>query len=976
MSDDIDLTIRSRFDPAGSQAAARELKRLAQEQVAASRAQSQMARDASNAAKAQYQAAAAAQKLATEESRTAKETAAAAAAQARAEAATLRLASAKDKAATSTRRLGDGMVALPRTFAGLTNEVQAQVGALVGWGAAISAGVAVLQSFAAAFQLKADLDATTRSIEAQIGATRDFARVQSEAAGFAREFGFTQQETTAALAASVPILQSSQSSTEDILSTLARLAVLNPAEGIQGAAFALRELTSGDVLSLVERFNISKTRAYEMRDAIAAGGDAVQILSEYLDGAGVGMDTLATRTEGATGRLNELKQAQEELALAQAEWAQGPGLEILEVQIDSLRGATRLLSGDFETAVESLAANLAYYQTFAAVLAQTGDVTQAVTAATRAKQEALAAAAQTAGGSTGTWGGLNEALGATAGAGAAAAGGLGKAAAGADLVGERAAANMPAVAGLISLMDRLAGRASAAAGGAARTAAVGGMLGRGVSAVRTQTSTRAVLRAASIPAIAVGGGGGGGGTSAAGTAARDAEREAKAQDTASERVQDILNRQADFEVDLNQKRAAAAQDRAEKLADIAEDEADTLARITSDAAEKQADITASAAERRADVEAKASDRITDIRRQEAAAIRAIDARQAQDQANARTGLGRSISGGLAAARLRAVSDNLALAGSDDPALAAREAAQGRQVAGIEAAAQRAQGFGDATVGAAAFDAELEMLEARATVEEEYAARRAELEGDPAALAALDAQFRAILDAQQAYIEERIAAAEADAEIRREAAEQEKAEVVQRAKEERAEVEAEKRAQTATIIKEAEAQRVKVAEEAEAARHAAVTKAEEQREQTEESYAKQTEAINQWATDQETAIQRVIDKLDGLEQKAYDAAAAMAQVGTDGGGSTTASAAPTRHSGGPLVAGAPYRVRPNETAVFPSDGYMIPLLPKGSAAGGGAAGMGTVNVGGITIVQQPGEDAQALAERTLAVLAQRVNARGW
>lgn len=49
-----------------------------------------------------------------------------------------------------------------------------------------------------------------------------------------------------------------------------RLAKLNPAEGLEGAAFSMKELLSGDYISMVERFNIGKSQI-QGSDALAAG---------------------------------------------------------------------------------------------------------------------------------------------------------------------------------------------------------------------------------------------------------------------------------------------------------------------------------------------------------------------------------------------------------------------------------------------------------------------------------------------------------------------------------------------------------------------------------------------------------------------------------------------------------------------------------------------------------------------------------
>lgn len=260
-------------------------------------------------------------------------------------------------------------------------------------GTALSVLQGTAQSFVEAFNFKAQMDATTTSVNLQLKGVRDASQVWSEANQFGKAYAFTQAEMNGVVQASVGILRTSQSSFTDLAGVLARMQVLAPGKTIEDAAFSVRELASGDITSIAEQFSISRTQAYAMRDAIAGGADVVQVMKQYLDGAGVGMDTLAARTQGAVGSMNELKQAQEDLKLAQAEWAQGPGLLILQGQIRVTSGLTRILSGDFSAMTSSVAqsSNATAQAIFDWLNAMTGFVPaqQAATAAT--EQHAVAA---------------------------------------------------------------------------------------------------------------------------------------------------------------------------------------------------------------------------------------------------------------------------------------------------------------------------------------------------------------------------------------------------------------------------------------------------------------------------------------------------------------------------------------------------------------------------------------------------------
>lgn len=244
--------------------------------------------------------------------------------------------------------------ALPRTFAGFTDEVAGAAAGMLSFGAVLGAGQQAIESFQQAFDFKANLDATTASINIQLQGVRDSGQVWNEAAAYAQKYKLTQAETTSTVQASIGILRSSKSSIEETFGVLQRLTVLAPGKTIEDAAFSVRELASGDIMSIADQFNISRQKAYEMRDAIANGADVVSVLSGFLDQSGVSMDSLKVKTEGALGAQKDLAIAQEQMKLAQAELAAGPGLAILNTQIEVVRGATRLLSGDFQSMGASL----------------------------------------------------------------------------------------------------------------------------------------------------------------------------------------------------------------------------------------------------------------------------------------------------------------------------------------------------------------------------------------------------------------------------------------------------------------------------------------------------------------------------------------------------------------------------------------------------------------------------------------------
>jgi hypothetical protein len=340
---------------AASAQAATAQQRLATEQArtAATSAQGAVnqqrhATETQRTAAASNRAATEAQRLATEQQRTATTAANAAAAHARAEKATLQYAQAQERAANSSSRAAGFAQQMGDAFKGSLLDI---VGPAAVATAAIAGVVKVAESFGEAFQFKAQLDSTTASINSQLGSVRDMSTVWAEAAAVGRTYRITQEQTNAILASSVDVLRTSEASVGELEIALLRLQSRDPSKPISEAARALRELNAGDTATIKELFNIGAQDANRMKNEIQGGADAVRVLSDFLDRAGSGMNILEQRTTGAMGKMNELAVKQEELALAQAKFAQGPGMEILLLQIEATEGATQALSGELEGVV-------------------------------------------------------------------------------------------------------------------------------------------------------------------------------------------------------------------------------------------------------------------------------------------------------------------------------------------------------------------------------------------------------------------------------------------------------------------------------------------------------------------------------------------------------------------------------------------------------------------------------------------------
>ncbi len=221
---------------------------------------------------------------------------------------------------------------------------------MIGPAALVTAGFQLLKGAVdlteESFKFKAALDTTNLSIQLQLKNFRDVNQTLAEGRQFAERYNITQKENADSIQASIPLLRQSKASLTDVEGVLARLAILKPEQGIRGAAFALGELEGGQARSLATRFNIPIAQATELKNKIRDGADAVQVMNEYLNSVGLGMDTLDTRTKGATGKMLQLEKETENLQLALAGQSGGIGEFLLDVKIKETQKNTRILSGD------------------------------------------------------------------------------------------------------------------------------------------------------------------------------------------------------------------------------------------------------------------------------------------------------------------------------------------------------------------------------------------------------------------------------------------------------------------------------------------------------------------------------------------------------------------------------------------------------------------------------------------------------
>jgi hypothetical protein len=115
-------------------------------------------------------------------------------------------------------------------------------------------------------------------------------------------FEFDQMANAAS--ALMPTVKASGKSLEELLEISEILAASNPAEGLEGAAFALKEATSGDFTSIIERFNLPRQRLKELKEQGVPDIEAVKIAMREL---GLDGDLVANMANTLEGRWSTFK---------------------------------------------------------------------------------------------------------------------------------------------------------------------------------------------------------------------------------------------------------------------------------------------------------------------------------------------------------------------------------------------------------------------------------------------------------------------------------------------------------------------------------------------------------------------------------------------------------------------------------------------------------------------------------------------
>ncbi len=293
---------------------------MAQDALKAQTALQKLAQQHQKTADSANKTALSAQKLATEQQRTvtsatnagraqqqlARDTANAAAAQDRATAAALRRRQAEERAARQSQNGGLG-AALPRTFAGFTGGGLAQAAGAFGLatigpqlvGQAISAGVEAGKASLA-------LERTLRLTRELTGTQAVYNRVIETARKQQELYGGSLQENIAGIQGLVVTARSTGAELTTLINLSQRLAVLDPAQGTEGARIALSEILAGDPRSLSRRYEIPLAALEKIKDESIPVAERLLVLDKYLSKIGITSEVAANSVTNQAKAYNRL----------------------------------------------------------------------------------------------------------------------------------------------------------------------------------------------------------------------------------------------------------------------------------------------------------------------------------------------------------------------------------------------------------------------------------------------------------------------------------------------------------------------------------------------------------------------------------------------------------------------------------------------------------------------------------------------
>ena len=192
--------------------------------------------------------------------------------------------------------------ALDRLSSTLGTVSKLATGLAVGGIAAVGGGLVAAATQGLAF------NSTMETVTAQLNAFTKDGNKSAAILDMIRERAartpFAFEEMARATAGLLPAANQAGTSLESLVEQAEILAASNPAEGLEGAAFALREAVSGDFTSIIERFNLPRQYINQLKEE---GVPNLEIVQRAMQQMGYDTDLVANLAQTASGRWSTFK---------------------------------------------------------------------------------------------------------------------------------------------------------------------------------------------------------------------------------------------------------------------------------------------------------------------------------------------------------------------------------------------------------------------------------------------------------------------------------------------------------------------------------------------------------------------------------------------------------------------------------------------------------------------------------------------
>jgi len=154
-----------------------------------------------------------------------------------------------------------------------------------------------------AINLNASFESSQAVIQAYTGSAEETARIMSMLQGRAANSVFSFDQMAQAVQGLIPASKMAFVPVDDLMTVAEQLGASNMAEGINGAAYALREAVAGDFTSVIERFNLPRAAINALKEQ---GVPALDIVRTVMSDLGIGMDLVSAQANTFNGRSDRI----------------------------------------------------------------------------------------------------------------------------------------------------------------------------------------------------------------------------------------------------------------------------------------------------------------------------------------------------------------------------------------------------------------------------------------------------------------------------------------------------------------------------------------------------------------------------------------------------------------------------------------------------------------------------------------------